>query len=157
MHDTEDLYGIACEGPYGANLSACRDLESFIGRKPFMLKSGKYYEQPTKARSRAYVGKKFAWNGEYVTVTSFATDQLSFTACSYRTMAEKEHRRDAEAAVEGMRSLDTDKQAGWTRGVHREEIKRRYRITHADLTVNGMPPLETGVEPDEHDDVPELA
>ncbi len=116
--DTEYCYSLAVAGGYydnrahGINMPACLAIEKDLGRKPFLLQTDRMGHD--KTRTRICVGVQFVWSGpkdkkdSAVKVTSFAKDQQSFIACSYKPVAD----------------------AG---DYCREKIERRYRITHDDI------------------------
>lgn len=107
----EGFYGLAiAEG----NLSAAQAFEKWKGRKPFIL-DGVYGGQGARfahrgghfrQRGRLSVGSVFYWEGQQVTVTSFAADGNYLVACRY-----------AENPTRGYRS----------------KVEKRFKITHADL------------------------
>jgi hypothetical protein len=73
-------YGIACGSERGIlNPSAAQAYEKFVGRTPFLIA-----DEGTVTPTRIYVGRQFKWKGKDVTCTSFAADQKTFTACSYK-------------------------------------------------------------------------
>jgi len=80
-----------CLAVVEGNLSACRAFEHYKNRKPFIVEGVSPGSGPTFAHrsgfretGRLCVGATFTWNGEQVTVTSFAEDGKSLVACSYR-------------------------------------------------------------------------
>jgi len=108
-----------CERDYaravaGGNLSAARSFEEWQGRPPFIVDgatppcsmSGGAHFSSTRVRGRVAEGYRFPWDGRTVTVTSFASDGESLTACSYHPSTDGEYRR---------------------------RIHRRYGITRADI------------------------
>lgn len=73
------------------NISACHTLEKYLNRKPFIAKfnldywnGDGYMRSPHRQSGRICVGCSFAWDGDRVTVTSFADDGSYFIACSYQ-------------------------------------------------------------------------
>ena len=87
--DTEHMYRRAC---MEANTSAVASIEAYLNRPPFICDDVRYPRWPNTfahiasgvKRGRVFIGASFSWKGDQVTVTSFADDQLSFTACSYK-------------------------------------------------------------------------
>lgn len=74
-------HGARCHGP---NRSACIAFEKYKGREPFI------YKEPTCLSGvRLACGSRFMWAvGDLVyepTVTSFAADGLSLSACTYKS------------------------------------------------------------------------
>jgi hypothetical protein len=107
----EGFYGLAvAEG----NLSAAQAFEKWKGRRPFIVDGayggcgarfahrGGHFRQ----RGRLAVGSVFSWEGQQVTVTSFAADGRYLVACRY-----------AETPAPGYQS----------------KVAKRFKITHADL------------------------
>lgn len=90
----------ACEV---GNASAWKSIENYLGRKPFIIDG-----------RRLCVRSRFVWNGERVTVTSFADDQSHVVACSYHRVMEKHYCNDHEYETDG-------------------GVKHIYKITHADI------------------------
>lgn len=87
------------------NDSACRSFEAFKGRKPFLLPDG----------CRLRVGTQFWWPwkapnsvGKHYTVSSFAADGLSLTACTYEYVKDD-------------------------RGYSNKQLRGRIRVTLAEL------------------------
>ena len=76
------------------NMSVVKSFEAWKGRTPFMfdgvsIQSNNGFthgSRMTRQRERLVVGADCEWRGYSVTVTSFAQDQKSLTACSYRRM-----------------------------------------------------------------------
>jgi hypothetical protein len=75
----EGFYRIAAAHRH---ISACKSFEHWRKRKPFMWQG-----------KRLACSSAFKWEGHDVTVTSFADDGLSLTACSYLGKDRKPHRR----------------------------------------------------------------
>ena len=76
----EHWYALACGCERGrANRSFVASFEAAMNRKPFLIR-----EPEQKRATRIYVGRQFWWYGEQVTATSFASDQASLVACTYK-------------------------------------------------------------------------
>jgi hypothetical protein len=104
------------------NSSAYQAYEKHRNRKPFIMAgaswSGHTGDGPAgEGLARLFVGAKFTWHGEKVTVTSFNDTKGSFTACSYKCEEPKEQ---------------CDK-CGNTTTWPCEKLKSRYTITHNDI------------------------
>lgn len=90
----ERFYTLACgvgghgDATHGVNLSACRSFEAWKKREPFILK-----DRDCPSGRRLAVQSRFAWQGEWVTVTSFADDGASLTACTYKDSAPGKYER----------------------------------------------------------------
>jgi len=119
-------YWLDCENYYAhavaeGNLSAAQAYEAFVGREPFIVDNPKSRGVGVRRkRYRVAVGSTFPWMGEEVTVTSFGCSAEGsdggnyLTACTYQ-----EQDCDENGYVVG-----------------RRKIKRRYRITVADIRVD---------------------
>lgn len=83
--DAERLYEIAVKE---RNVSACRSVEHYCGRTPWLVKG-----------QRLATGSALVWEDRKVVVTSFNDEADTFIACSYKVV-----RRG-----EGKRSYETDK------------------------------------------------
>ena len=113
----ERFYGIACK--YG-NDSACKSFEAWKARAPFVF-----------GGSRLAVGSDLEWQDLRVTVTSFAEDGQSLTACSYKGGERKVERRltitceQIKAAEKARKAADKDAKevAKIREGLGREEIR----------------------------------
>lgn len=123
--DTEWFYRLAV---LYRNASAWRTYEKYHGRKPFIVKGASIsglYEFTKDAfgdgpcgegLARLIVGAEFQWNGERVRVNSFHDGGGYFNAASYTRKP----------------SITCPHCHGCSGGGG-EEIRNRYRITHADL------------------------
>ena len=79
-HPLEFLYAEACGFSRGCyNQSACLAFEAGLGRKPFLI-AGNHEKTP----KRVYVDRRFYWYNQVVTCTSFAKDNKSLIACTYK-------------------------------------------------------------------------
>lgn len=87
-NDFEHFYTAACGEPH-PNKSACRALEKYKKRPPYILKQGR----PKRGR-RIAVGSWFGWQGLRVKCTSFADDGSFIRACSYKEWDGKAPRVD---------------------------------------------------------------
>jgi hypothetical protein len=140
-NDIDGFYSLACgKERASANPSAVAALEKFLGREPFI-----WAEDRTPAR--LHVGSQFKWKGERVTVTSFAADQKSLTACSYKRELDYESKKLAvgsECYFGGDRRL-IEAVADLGDGVvavrfsakvryEPEKVAKRFQITAAELT-----------------------
>lgn len=102
---TEQLYATAVAA---GNRSFCLEYERHVNRKPILVDNVIHHGYTSRKRDRIAEGTRFRWDGDLVTVTSFADDGAAI-ACSYAN--EDESRRSG----------------------HRLKIKRRYRITVEDV------------------------
>ncbi|MCK4624345.1 MAG: hypothetical protein KAV00_03470 [Phycisphaerae bacterium] len=96
------------------NISAAQSFEAWKGRKPFIadgVDPPEWQHRVPRAwlrkRGRLAVGFTFGWNGEMVTVTTFAKDGSHLVACSYHPQTEKDP--------------------------YANKIKHRYKITIKDI------------------------
>jgi len=92
-----------------SNIKAAQSFENWKKRKPFIFDNISHsWIQSFKKRKqcRIFAGAQFTWNCEKVAVTSFAENGKYFIACSYH------EKKDGE---------------------FRQKVKRRYKITHADI------------------------
>jgi len=119
FHD-EGIYSLAIKS---GNISACRAMEFGFGRKPFIAKFPVMYlggRDLCRQKGRIAVGTQFRWDGKNVTVTSFAADGESLTACAYKP----EQREETEQVIDRMRDRKSKKFC---------PVLKRYRITREDL------------------------
>ena len=100
------------------NMSAIKSFEAARKREPFIAdyvtatgyRSNFVHCGGRWKRERLHVGATFPWKGATVTVTSFADDQQSLTACSYKEVAS--HPGSAYM---------------------KDKVDRRFKITRADI------------------------
>lgn len=106
------------------NDSACRSFEAWVGRKPFVF-----------GGSRLHVGAPIEWGGVYASVTSFAKDGSSLTACSYKDT--DGHRREVDKrltiALEDLRAAEKGRREHVRAGNERAAIIRAMQLTNDDI------------------------
>ena len=86
----------------------------------------KIEEPHSNTPTRIYVGREFGWQGEYVTCTSFAADGSYLTACEY-------HPRK--------------------KGSYENKVKRRHKITVADIIADRRKRREWEKEQQQRDEL----
>lgn len=87
----EWLYSLAVAE---SNQSACLSFEAYRGHKPFIADGVRPAGGTERARERLAIGSAFQWRGKKVTVTSFAANGESLTACSYKRIESGDYGRD---------------------------------------------------------------
>jgi hypothetical protein len=96
-------YAIACGSERGIlNLSAAQAYEHALKRKPFLIED----DHDTTTPTRIYEGREFKWYGKTIKCTSFAEDQQSLIACTYKPQE---------------------------KGTYERKLDKRIRITHDDI------------------------
>jgi len=81
----ECFYSLACGGTYGDDVhrSACIAFETWVDRKPFIIKTYDKYAKRIKSM-RIAIDSSFTWDDETVRCTSFNEKGDKLTACSYK-------------------------------------------------------------------------
>ena len=92
----EDVYTQAVKSN---NISACKAIEIWLKRKPFIAKfpislgTTGIGRTACRKEGRIAVGTQFEWKGKQVTTTSFSKDGDSFLACSYKVTTQPYERK----------------------------------------------------------------
>lgn len=122
LGDSDEL--VYNEAILNGNMTAIKSFEAWKAREPFIADGVRPAEcygtfvhgSSDRQRERLHKGASFNWKGHRVTVTSFAEDQKSLTACSYKP--------------------DKD-------GFRTEKVAKRFKITRDDILADRKARTET--------------
>ena len=134
----EWLYALACGSERGSeNTSAAIAFEKHLGRPAYL------WAEETKTPGRLHVGSRFTWQGHYVTVTSFAADGQSLTACAYKSQQHRSTREVGDNTYFDQKARRIEALVRYNDGTvclrlgskaetdESAVIERRFKVTHA--------------------------
>jgi hypothetical protein len=140
--ESEWCYALAI---FVGNVSACGSFEVSRKRLAFIAddvtpgerwsNGGWLHMVGDRKRGRLAVGFRFPWRGEKVTVTSFAADGQSLTACSYH----REQIPIDPPATKGRRVVGAPMEPmpkNFKDGCYTSKVKKRYVITREAIIAN---------------------